>query len=65
MVSLEFHYVRVLGIRYNLETGGNGCIEFTIRLFEVISFYFKIEIPQSKIYAVSMELNYLRTEKGS
>lgn len=22
MVSLEFHYVRVLGIRYNLETGG-------------------------------------------
>lgn len=46
MVSLEFHYVRVWGIRYNLETGGNGCIEFTIRLFVVISFYFKIEIPQ-------------------
>lgn len=65
MVSMEFHYVRVLGIRYNLETGGNGCIEFTIRLFVAISFYFKIEIPQQKIYAVSMELIYLRTEKGS
>lgn len=44
MVSLEFYYVRVLVIRYNLEIGGNGCIEFIIRLFEVILFYFKIEI---------------------